>query len=36
MLYIKQSVYSNRTTLERRLHNSNTANDITDLKLTEG
>ena len=36
MLYSKQPVYSHITTLERRLHNSNTANDITDLKLTKG
>ena len=35
MLYSKQPVYFNRTTLEQRLHNSNTANDITDLNINE-
>ena len=35
MLYSKELVYFKRTTLERRVHNSNTANDITDLNINE-
>ena len=35
LLYIKQSVYFNRTTLERRTVNSATANDITDSNISE-
>ena len=35
MLYSKQPVYSNRTTLEQRTFNSTTANDITDLNINE-
>ena len=34
-LYSKQPVYFNRTTLERRIHNSNTANNITDLNISK-
>ena len=36
MLYSKKPIYFNRTTLERRTRNSNTANDITDLNINEG
>ena len=35
MLYSKQSIYFNETSLERRTHYSNTANDITDLNMNE-
>ena len=35
MFYSKKPIYFNRTTLERRTHNSNTANDITDLNINE-
>ena len=35
MFYTKKSIYFNRATLERRTHNSNTANDITDLNINE-
>ena len=35
MLYSKKPIYFNRTTLERRTHSSNTANDITDLNINE-
>ena len=35
MLYSKQSIYFNKTSLERRTHNSSTANDITDLNINE-
>ena len=35
MLYSKQLVYFNRTTLEQRVHNSNTTNDITDLNINK-
>ena len=35
MLYSKQPVYFNRTTLERRTSNSATANGITDLNINE-
>ena len=35
MLYSKKPIYFNRTTLERRTHNNNTANDITDLNINE-
>ena len=33
MLYSKHSVYYNKTTINRRTHNSNTANDKTDLNI---
>ena len=35
MLYIKKLIFFNRTRLERRTHNSNTANDITEANDTE-
>ena len=35
MLYSKKPIYFNRTTLERRTHSSNKANDITDLNINE-
>ena len=35
MLYRKQPVYFNRTTLERRTFNSTMANDTTDLNINE-
>ena len=35
MLYSKQSVYYNKTTIDRRVHNSNMANDITDLQTND-
>ena len=35
MLCSKQSIYFNTTTLERRLYNSNTANDITHLNINK-
>ena len=35
MLYSKQSIYFNKTSLERRTDNSNTVNDITDLNINE-
>ena len=35
MLYSKQSTYFNKTLLEQRIHNGNTANDITDLNINE-
>ena len=35
MLYSKKPVYFNKTTLEQRVHNINTANDITDLNINE-
>ena len=35
MLYSKKPIYFNRITLERRTHNSNTANDIADLNTNE-
>ena len=35
MLYSEQAVYFNKTTIDRRIHNSNTANDITDLNINE-
>ena len=34
MLYSKHSVYYNKTTINRRTHNSNIVNDKTDLKST--
>ena len=33
MLYSKHSVYYNKTTINRRTHNRNTANDKTDLNI---
>ena len=35
MFYSKQLVCFNRTTLERRVHNSNTAKEITDINIYE-
>ena len=35
MFYSKQLVCFNRTTLERRVHNNNTAKDITDINIYE-
>ena len=35
MPYSKQSVYHNKTTIDRRTHNSNTANDISDLNIND-
>ena len=35
MLYSKQPIYFNRTTLKRRTFNSATANDITNLNINE-
>ena len=35
MPYSKQSVYYNKTTIDRRTHNSNTANDISDLNIND-
>ena len=35
MFYSKQLVCFNRTTLKRRVHNSNTAKDITDINIYE-
>ena len=35
MLYSKQSVYYNNETIDRRTHNSNTANDITNLNIND-
>ena len=35
MLYSKQLTHFNKTSLERTIHNSNTANDITDLNINE-
>ena len=35
ILYSKQTVYFNTTTIDREIHNSNTANDITDLNINE-
>ena len=35
MLYSKQSIYFNKTSLEQRTHNSNTASGITDLNINE-
>ena len=35
VLYSKQLVYFNKTMLGQRLHNSNIANDITDLNINE-
>ena len=35
MLYSKQPVYFNRTTLERRIFSGTTANGITDLNINE-
>ena len=35
MLYSTQAVYFNKTTIDRSIHNSNTANGITDLNINE-
>ena len=35
MFYSKQAVYFNKTAIDRRIHNSNAANDITDLNINE-
>ena len=35
MLYSKQLTHFNETSLERTIHSSNTANDITDLNINE-
>ena len=35
MLYSKKPIYFNKTTLDRRPHNSSSANDITDLNINE-
>ena len=35
MLYSKKPIYFNKTTLERRPHNSSLANDTTDLNINE-
>ena len=35
MFYSKQSIYFNKTSLERTTDNSNTVNDITDLDINE-
>ena len=35
LLYDNTVVYYNKTTMDRRTHNSNTANDITDLNINE-
>ena len=34
-LYSEQSVYYNKTTIDRRTHTSNTANDIADLNIND-
>ena len=35
MLYSKKLIYFNKTTLDRRPHNSSSGNDITDLNINE-
>ena len=35
LLYDNTAVYYNKTTIDRRTHKSNTANDITDLNINE-
>ena len=35
MLYSKQAVYYNKTTIDRRTHNSTTLNDITVLNINK-
>ena len=35
MLYSNQAVYFNKTTIDRRIHNSDIANGITDLNINE-
>ena len=35
MLYSKEAVYYNKTTIDRRTHNSTTLNDITELNINK-